>query len=83
MIQVLIDHLWQSTLFGAVTWSITLALGRNSAALRHTLWMLAAAKFLVPFSVLYSLGAAVGLLAPVESQPSFLNVAIEAASPSV
>jgi len=83
MIQALIDHLWQSTLFGVAIGSITLFLRRNSAALRHTLWLLATLKFLVPFSVLYSLGATAGLLAPVESQPSFLGVAFDAATPVV
>jgi len=77
----LLDHLWQSTLFGVALGSITLLLRSNSAALRHTIWLLASLKFLVPFSVLYSLGATAGLLAPVEAPPSFLGVAIDAASP--
>ncbi|HET7812161.1 MAG TPA: hypothetical protein VFL16_16445, partial [Steroidobacteraceae bacterium] len=79
----LIDHLWQSTLFGVAIGSITLFLRRNSAALRHTLWLLASLKFLVPFSVLYALGATAGLLAPVGSPPSLLGVAIDAAAPVV
>jgi len=79
----LLDHLWQSTLFGVAIGSITLLLRSNSAALRHTLWLLASLKFLVPFSVLYALGATAGLLAPVEGRPSVLGVAIDAASPVV
>ena len=58
MIGALIDHLWQSTLFCAAVWSITLALRANGAAVRHALWMLASVKFLVPFSALYTVGAA-------------------------
>ncbi len=72
MIGALIDHLWQSTLFCAAVWSITLALRANGAAVRHALWMLASLKFLIPFSALYMVGAAAGLPSPVESQPTFL-----------
>jgi bla regulator protein BlaR1 len=71
MIGALIDHLWQSTLFCAAVGSITLALRANGAAVRHALWMLASVKFLIPFSVLYTVGAAAGLPTPVESQPAF------------
>ena len=53
MIRALLDHLWQSTLFCAAIWSITLALRANPAAVRHWLWLLASVKFLVPFSALY------------------------------
>jgi beta-lactamase regulating signal transducer with metallopeptidase domain len=79
----LLDHLWQSTLFGAAIWSITLALQSNSATVRHWLWMLASLKFLVPFSALYLLGAAAGLPTPVETQPTFLGTALAAATPVI
>jgi len=72
MIGALINHLWQSTLFCAAVWSITLALRANGAAVRHALWMLASLKFLIPFSALYMVGAAAGLPSPVESQPTLL-----------
>lgn len=78
----LIDHLWQSTLFGLGLGSITLLLRSNSAAVRHWLWLLASIKFLVPFSALYLLGAAAGLPTPVETPPPFL-IALEAATPVV
>jgi beta-lactamase regulating signal transducer with metallopeptidase domain len=81
MIGALLDHLWQSTLFCAAVWLITLTLRHNGAAIRHQLWMLASLKFLVPFSALYTVGVEAGLPSPVESQPTFLNVAMEAASP--
>ena len=64
MIRALLDHLWQSTLFGAAIWSIALALRSNSAAVRHGLWLLASLKFLVPFSALYLAGAVAGLVTP-------------------
>ena len=84
MIRALIDHLWQSTLFGAAIWSITLALRANSAAVRHGLWMMASLKFLVPFSALYLAGAAAGLVTPVEvQQTSLFGTAVQAASPMI
>jgi bla regulator protein BlaR1 len=51
------DHLWQSTLFAAVVWLLTLALRKNSARVRHWLWFAASCKFLIPFSVLIALGS--------------------------
>jgi beta-lactamase regulating signal transducer with metallopeptidase domain len=81
MTSALIDHLWQSTLFCAAAWSISLALHSNSAAVRHWLWLLASLKFLVPFSVLYQLGAAAGLPTPVESQPLLFEGAVTVAAP--
>src|SRR5207248_3741924 len=43
------NHLWQSTLFVAAVGLAALALRRNSASVRHTLWLAASVKFLVPF----------------------------------
>jgi len=81
MTGALLDHLWQSTLFGAAIWSITLCLRGNSAAVRHGLWLTASLKFLVPFSALYLLGAAAGIPPPVESQPAFFPAALDVAAP--
>jgi uncharacterized protein (TIGR03435 family) len=52
----LIDHLWQSTLFVLAAWLLSLALRRNQARTRYRLWMLASAKFLIPFSILVAAG---------------------------
>jgi beta-lactamase regulating signal transducer with metallopeptidase domain len=83
MMRALLDHLWQSTLFGGAIWSITLALRANSAAVRHGLWLLASLKFLVPFSVLYAAGAAAGVFTTVEAQPRLFGAAVEAATPMI
>ncbi len=83
MSAALINHLWQSTLFCAAVWLVTLALRSNGAALRHNLWLIASIKFLVPFSALYDLGAMAGLPIPLDSQPGFLLQAIEFAAPVV
>src|SRR5689334_16906803 len=52
----LADHLWQSTLFVAVIWLLTLVLRNNRAAVRHRLWVASSIKFLIPFSLLISIG---------------------------
>ena len=51
------NHLWQSTLFAVLAAALTLALRKNSARVRHWIWVAAALKFLVPFSVLIALGS--------------------------
>jgi beta-lactamase regulating signal transducer with metallopeptidase domain len=56
MSDLILDHLWQSTLFAAFAGLLTLALRRNSARLRHHLWFAASVKFLVPFAALMTLG---------------------------
>jgi len=53
----LANHLWQSTLFAAAAWLLTLALQKNRAAVRHGLWLAASLKFLVPFSLLVGAGS--------------------------
>ena len=50
------NHLWQSSVFALAVWLLTLALRRNQARIRYVLWMLASLKFLLPFSLLVSIG---------------------------
>jgi bla regulator protein blaR1 len=50
-------HLIESTLFCGLVWLITLSLRRNHARTRHTIWMAASAKFLIPFSLFVGLGS--------------------------
>ncbi|MBV9744962.1 MAG: hypothetical protein JO099_14460, partial [Acidobacteriia bacterium] len=54
------NHLWQSTLFAAVAALLALALRKNRAQVRYSLWFAASIKFLVPFSLLVNLGAQLG-----------------------
>jgi bla regulator protein BlaR1 len=64
----LANHLWQSTLFGAAVWLVTLLLRSNAASVRHRLWLTASVKFLVPFSLFVGLGARLPLrTAPIAS----------------
>src|SRR5215831_1399420 len=57
----IINHLWQSTAFGALIALATLALRRNSPRIRFWLWFAASMKFLLPFSLLVATGAKVQL----------------------
>ena len=50
------SHLWQSTLFALALAALTLAFRRHRAEVRYALWLAASLKFLVPFSLLTSLG---------------------------
>jgi len=52
-------HLWQSTYCVAAAWLLTLALRRNRAAVRYWIWLAASVKFLIPFSLLVTLGTQV------------------------
>ena len=63
----LTNHLWQSTFFAAAVALTTMALKRNSARLRYWLWLAASLKFLIPFSVLVSLGG--GVARPTAAPP--------------
>jgi bla regulator protein BlaR1 len=54
---LLANHLWQSTLFAGVAWLLTLVLRKNAARVRHWVWVAASVKFLIPFSLLITLGS--------------------------
>ncbi len=79
----LLDHLWQSTLFGAAVWLITLALASNRAAVRHALWFAASLKFLVPFSLLVVFGEWLSMAPAYEpaAAASAVSQALQIAAP--
>jgi bla regulator protein blaR1 len=54
------NHLWQSTAVAAVAVMLAFALRRNRASVRHWLWLTASMKFLIPFSVVASVGGSFG-----------------------
>jgi uncharacterized protein (TIGR03435 family) len=51
------NHLWQSTLFTIAAALLTLFLRKQNARARHWLWLAASLKFLIPFSLLVSIGS--------------------------
>jgi TonB family protein len=57
----LADHLWQATLFGIVVLLASLMLKRAPARSRHSLWLLATAKFIIPAALLVFLTQSLGL----------------------
>ena len=72
----LANHLWQSTVFVAAAWTMTLLLRTNRAYVRYMFWLVSSAKLLVPFSLLIGLG---GFLqrpqhAAIGSQPTLYSV---------
>lgn len=70
--KALVDHLWQSTVFVLAAWLLALALRRNRAGIRYAVWMAASLKFLLPFSLLISLGTHLSWPGEVRTQqPAF------------
>jgi bla regulator protein BlaR1 len=79
----LMNHLWQSTMFVMVVWLATLALRDNSARVRCWLWAAASVKFLVPLSMLVSLGELFQWrAAPVIVQPAVSFVMEDVLAPA-
>jgi len=78
------NHLWQSTFFAIAAGLLTLALRKNRAAVRYGIWLAASIKFLIPFSLLVSLGTQLEPhQAPAIAPPQFANAVYEVAQPFV
>ena len=60
MISAVSNHLWQSTVFAIMAGLLTLAFRKNRAQVRYWLWFSASVKFLIPFSLLLTLGGYLG-----------------------
>ncbi len=57
MIPELTNHLWQSTLFAGAAALLTVPFRKNRAQVRYWLWFSASLKFVIPFSLLISMGS--------------------------
>ena len=78
----IVNHLWQSTLVVSLAWLLTLALKRNEAKTRYWVWMFASLKFLVPFSLLSSIGELLRPAAAVPLQsPQFASAIVKMTQP--
>jgi len=53
-------HLWESSLFAVAAACLTLLFRNNGAHVRYWLWFAASLKFLIPFSLLASIGGRLG-----------------------
>ncbi len=71
----LADHLWQSTVFAAAAGLLTLALRKNRARVRHSVWLAASVKFLIPVSVLIALGGQFTWVRSVRTVPQTTQAA--------
>ncbi|HEX7286809.1 MAG TPA: M56 family metallopeptidase [Candidatus Angelobacter sp.] len=76
----LANHLWQSTLFAAAAGLLTLALRKNHAQVRYSLWLAASLKFLVPFSLLVTLGSHLPWPNPPAIAQSQVSIVVEEVS---
>jgi beta-lactamase regulating signal transducer with metallopeptidase domain len=56
MIEMLANHLWQSTLFACAAAMLTVAFRKNGANIRFLIWLAASVKFLVPFALFVLIG---------------------------
>jgi bla regulator protein blaR1 len=78
----LANHLWQSTLVVLVAGLLTLGLRKHQARARYWLWFAASMKFLVPFSLLVSLGSHLALpRASAPTRPTLYFVIAEISQP--
>src|ERR1700722_4848967 len=77
MINALTNHLWQSTLFAIAAGLLTLAFRSNRAKVRYWLWLSASLKFLIPFSLLISIGS------HFEWTPAAQKLATQLAGPAI
>ena len=57
MTDMVLNHLWQSSLFALAIWALVFLFRNNGAAIRHGLWLAASVKFLLPFSLLAAIGS--------------------------
>jgi len=70
MITGLVDHLWQSCCCCGVAWIFSMMTRGDAAFVRLWLWRIAAGKLLLPFSLLFALGAWLGFPSPHPADPA-------------
>ena len=74
VILAIANHLWQSTAVAVCIALLSLAVRTNPARLRHSLWMVASLKFLVPFSLLFAFGASLQPAGRQAQEPPSVSV---------
>ena len=70
MITGLVDHLWQSCCCCGVAWIFSTMTRDDAAVVRLWLWRIAAGKLLLPFSLLFALGAWLGFPSAHSADPA-------------
>jgi bla regulator protein blaR1 len=74
------NHLWQSSWFALAIGALTLLFRKNQARIRFGLWLAASIKFLIPFSLLVTLGSVVSKPHVSASAPLPIYTVIQQAS---
>lgn len=78
----MIADLLQSTIFAAAIALLAFLLRKNAAHIRHRLWFIASVKFLIPFSLLFSIGGLIPRhVAAPAAQPRWIVTTQEVAAP--
>src|SRR5689334_4098473 len=81
MLDMIWNHLWQSTLFAGAVAILTLAFRNNRAHVRYWLWLAASMKFLIPFGALLWIGSQIELVPIERSGQVIIGVLDNAAEP--
>ena len=81
MLDMLWNHLWQSTVFAAAVAVVAVAFRRNRAQVRYWLWLAASVKFLVPFGALLWIGTQIELMPIERSGQAIVGVLDNVAQP--
>jgi bla regulator protein blaR1 len=61
MIDLVGNHLWQSTLFAIGSALLTLLFRKNNARVRYWLWLAASIKLIIPFSLFIAIGSSIDI----------------------
>jgi uncharacterized protein (TIGR03435 family) len=81
MLDMLWNHLWQSTVFAAAVAVVAVAFRRNRAQVRYWLWLAASVKFLIPFGALLWIGTQIELMPIERSGQAIVGVLDNVAQP--
>ena len=81
MLEMIWNHLWQSTLFAGAVAILALAFRNNRAHVRYWLWLAASVKFLIPFGALLWIGSGIELVPIERSGQEIIGVLDNAAEP--
>ncbi len=72
----ILNHLWQSTVFLVAICAAMPLFRRCRAAVRYRLWLVASVKFLVPFSLLFTLGSRIDWPTPTSTPATSLALVV-------
>ena len=83
MIGLMLDHIWQSTLFAAVAGLVAFLLRANSASVRYGIWLSASLKFLFPLALLTAGSTALSAFLPSKLPTTPVMAALDGAAPVI